>query len=301
MGAALSTRRNIACAFGLGMCVAAKHGLVVVTANMSKELHMYSLVSGTLIRTIGSQGNGKGQFRFGSGGLSVSPDGDSVLVAEWANERVQEVRIVDGSWVRFVGIGVLQEPHCVDCNADVIVVSEKPTRYARISVFSWADGCVRAQFNTEGNDLGQLYCGVRLLTDGIGLVAADWHNDRLCVFTVGGEFVAVVGSKEQGLRSPYDVLERVSDGFIITSGSNIRIRMRLDGVIVAVYGKPGIASGEFSKPEAVVPLPNDGCYVLETGNSRMQYGNSRMQYLTDARIRLAWMRACVYNVQHLLY
>ena len=66
-------------------------------------LHMHSLEDGSLVRRIGSKGSGKGQFNFNMGGLCVSPDGDSVLVAECYNNRVQEVRVVDGSWVRFVG------------------------------------------------------------------------------------------------------------------------------------------------------------------------------------------------------
>ncbi len=48
-----------------------------------------------------------------------------MLVAEANNNRVQQVRIVDGSWVRFVGEGVLAGPQYVDCNADVIAVSEE--------------------------------------------------------------------------------------------------------------------------------------------------------------------------------
>jgi sugar lactone lactonase YvrE len=116
------------------------------------ELYMYSLADGSLVRKIGGAGSGKGQFNLFLGGLCVSPDGDSVLVAEYWNKRVQQVRIVDGSWVRFVGEGLLGEPEYVDCNADVIVVSEEGLH--RISVLSWADGSVRAQFGSDGSGPG---------------------------------------------------------------------------------------------------------------------------------------------------
>jgi hypothetical protein len=164
------------------MCVAVQHGLFAVSDSEADQLHMYSLVDGTLVRSVGSKGNGKGQFSFYLGGLCVSPDGDSVLVAEdMYNRRVQEVRIMDGSWVRFIGIGVLKKPEYVDCNADVIAVSESSNH--RISVLSWMDGSVRARFGSFGSGPGQLFSprGVRLLADGSGVVVVDMNNHRLCV------------------------------------------------------------------------------------------------------------------------
>ncbi len=109
--------RKAGCARGYGMCVARNHGLVIFSENQDRDgfqLLVHSLADGSLVRSIGSKGSGKGQFNFSCGGLCVSPDGDSVLVAEWHNNRVQQVRIVDGSWVRFIGEGVLKLPEYVD-------------------------------------------------------------------------------------------------------------------------------------------------------------------------------------------
>ncbi len=132
------------CADGFGMCVSVKHGLAFVSDQRTAMLHAHSLADGSLVRSIGGgKGDGRGQFSFDYGGLCVSPDGDSVLVAESFNHRVQEVRIVDGSWVRFVGCGVLRQPQYVDCNVDVIAVSEK---CCRVSVLSWQHGSVVARF-----------------------------------------------------------------------------------------------------------------------------------------------------------
>ncbi len=269
--------RKAACARGFGVCVALKHGLVIVSAKPDpssggSELHMHSLVDGSLVRRIGSKGSGKGQFSFDGGGLCVSPDGDSVLVAEQSNNRVQQVRIVDGSWVRFVGEGVLDKPHFVDCDADVIVVSEIGLH--RISVLSWADGSVRAQFGSRGDGQGQLRCplGVRLLADGRGLVVADRDNHRLCVFTLRGEFAAAVGSWEQGLNAPRDVLECASDGsFIVVSYDNDNlIKLSRDGAQVGVYGEKGGGNGEFNQPTALAALPGGGMVVRECIGARFQ-------------------------------
>jgi DNA-binding beta-propeller fold protein YncE len=264
--------RKAACARGLGMCVAVKHGLVIVSDSSTwGALHMHSLADGSLVRRVGSKGSGREQFNFDCGGLCVSPDGDSVLVAESGNNRVQQVRIVDGSWVRFIGEGVLKEPQFVDCNADVIAVSED---CHRISVLSWADGSVRAQFGSRGSGPGQLNwpCGVRLLADGRGLVVADKENHRLCVFTLSGEFVATVGSRQQGLSLPYDVLECASDGsFIVASFSSHKlVKLSRDGAKVGVYGKFGDSNGEFIYPTALAALPDGGMVVREWEGARFQ-------------------------------
>jgi DNA-binding beta-propeller fold protein YncE len=290
MGAVLSIRRSIACLKSYGICVVVPHGLFVVSDSEAKQLHMYSLLDGTRIRSIGSKGDGKGQFDFRNGGLCVSPDGDSVLVADTRNNRVQEVRLVDGSWVRFVGKGVLKWPECVDCNADVIVVSAWACH--RISVLSWADGSVRAQFGSEGSGPGHLRYprGVRLLADGSGVVVADYGNHWLCVFAVSGKFVAAVG-REQGLYCPVDVLECASDSsFIVANfhGDNF-IKVSRDGVHFDVYCKQGSGDGEFTHPAALAALPNDGCLVVDSGNRRVQY-------LARLHARLAWMRACASRI-----
>jgi DNA-binding beta-propeller fold protein YncE len=260
--------RKAACASGYGMCVALKHGLVIVSENKGDgsggfQLHI-SPADGSLVGSIGRKGSGKGQFNYSYGGLCVSPDGNSVLVADSNNNRVQQVRIKDGSWVRFVGEGVLNGPEFVDCNADVIAVSE--TDDHRISVLSWSDGSVRAQFGRQGSGPGQLNYprGVRLLADGRGFVVADSNNHRLCVFALSGEFVAVVGSRE-GLTLPQDVLECASDGsFIVANGwGHNLVRVSRAGTVVGVYGKEGSGDGKFKYPSALAVLPDGGLVVRE--------------------------------------
>jgi hypothetical protein len=289
MGAALSTRRILACpdrkGHGNGICVSAKHGVAVLPFTFTQQLRIYSLINGTLIdRTV------KQQLINNSIGLCVSSDGDSVLVVERCNGRVQEVRITDGSWVRFVGEGVLKCPHNVDCNGDVIVVSElNPS----ISVLSWVDGSMRARFGSYGSGPGQLKYpqGVRLLADGSGVVVADSWNDRLCVFALSGELVAAVGSRDQGLNFPHDVLECALDGnFIVanTHGYNL-MKLGRDGVKVEMYGRYGGGNGQFIDPNALAALPNDGCLVVDSGNQRVQH-------LAHLRARLAWMRACACRI-----
>jgi hypothetical protein len=277
--------RKAACVKGYGMCVALKHGLVIVSDYDTKQLHMHSLADGSLVRSVGSKGSGNGEFNFGCGGLCVSPDGDSVLVAEKNNNRGQQVRIVDGSWVRFVGEGVLDRPQYVDCNADVIAVSE--TDCYRISVLSWADGSALAQFGSEGSGQLSFPYGARLLADGSGLVVADKNSHHLCVFTVSGEFVAAMGSREQGLNGPFDVLECASDGSFIVANYSCHnlIKLNRDGSTFEVYGKKGGGNGEFNLPSALAALPDGGLVVRE-------WHGARFQVFKGLAVRFEWITAC---------
>lgn len=221
MGQPFSTccppRDTVECCRGDSICVAVKHGLVIASDYENMQLRVYSLVYGTLMRTIGSKGEGRGEFMFSSGGLCVSADGESVLVAEMQNGRVQQVRISDGSWMRF--IGRLWDPQFVDCNDAVIVVSEECNN--RINVFSWRDGGLMAQFGTEGTNPGELDMprGIRLLGDG-NILVADCYNNRLCVFSLSGEFVGAW--KAHCVSGPFDVFE-VDSSFIATDMSGSRM------------------------------------------------------------------------------
>ncbi len=279
----MSVQRTHECVYegGIGMCVARRHGLGIVADNVTMRLHMHLLADWSFVRSIGSEGVGKGQFDFWCGGLCVSPDGDSVLVAESKNNRVQQVRIVDGLWVRFVGKGVLRRPQHVDCNADVIVVSE--TYYAKISAFSWADGSVRAQFGGYGH-----FGNLRLLADGNEMVVVDRDNHRLCVFGVSGEFVAAVGSKEQGLYRPWDVLEYVTDGGFIVLDSRDHNLIKCDraGVNDGKYGTCGDGNGEFKYPAALAALPDGGIVVRDCGGRRFSI-------FRDHCHRLQWIGLCL--------
>lgn len=286
MGSAVSRRRVFRCCKGYGACVSVKHGLLIVASCDMNKLYMFSLLDGSLVRETCSNKGGRSRYN----GLCMSPDGDSVLVAEAVNNRVQEMRTVDGRWVRFVGVGVLQWPENVDCNAGAIVVSESSSH--RISVFSWADGTVRAQFGSRGDCPGQLLWprGIRLLADGSGVMVADCNNHRLCVFTMSGDFVTEVGSKKQCLCYPHDALECVVDGSFIVASSqhNSLIKVNRDGVATGMFRMDNNDEIHqlFNNLSALAAVPNDACFVLDSSQQRVKQ-------VTNRRGRIAWMMACV--------
>ncbi len=88
--------------------------------------------------------------------------------------------------------------------------------------------------------------------------------------------MVAVGSYEQGLHWPYDVLECASDdSFIVVNfkfGSNNLIKTsRRDGTILEVYGTKGDRrNGEFYGPTALAALPDGGLVVRERDGARFQ-------------------------------
>jgi hypothetical protein len=240
---------------GSGMCVSVKHGLVFVAAFERLDVHL--LVDGSFVRSIGPTIGCRW-----SGGLCVSPDEDSVLVAETSDNRVQEVSVRDGTWVRFIGLGVLEKPNGVDCRDDIIAVSSYGSG---IGIFSWSSGNLLAQFFNRGHGPGQLdvLAGVRLLANGSGVVAVDSFLCRLSVFSLTGEFVRALGSKEQGLDRPCDVLECGAGGsFIIANrGGHNLIKISRDGELAEVYGGYRTHDDGFIQPGSLAALPHGGLVV----------------------------------------
>lgn len=249
-----------------GLCVSGKHGLVIASDCKAMQLHVYSLADGSLLQSIGSAGSGEGQFRFDWGGLCLSPDGDSVLVAESGNDRVQQIRIVAGasrgSFVRFVGRPALRIPQHLDCNDSVIAVSELDG----VSVLSWTMGILLWRFSYYRSYTGQPNWpfSVRLLRKRRRgyrtpfVVVADCSSHRLCVFTANGSFFSVVASRAQGLDYPADVLES-KHGFLVANTDGRLIKLNRDGVRVGDDWKKG---GAGTGRTVMAALPDAGGVLL---------------------------------------
>ena len=258
------------------MAVDAARGLVVISGYTGAEdsrLFVYSLADGSLVRSFGGEGSGKGQFNWVNGGLCITPRG-TLLVAECKNNRLQEVNIDDGGWVRFVGEGLLADPDYVTCSKSVIAVSESIKH--RVTLLSWADGSLLTRFGSKGSGDGQLNypLGLRLLADGSGVVVADCHNHRLCIFTATGDFVRSLPTG----KNPFDVVE--ADGgasFLVANGGDDTL-CKVSGASGAVtrFGGPGSGDGRFNSPAALAMVPRGGSdggvelVVLDYGKNRFQ-------------------------------
>jgi hypothetical protein len=201
---------------------------------------------------------------------------------------VQELSISDGAWVRFIGTRHLQQPQFLDCSQDWIVVSET-VRHC-VSLFSWLDGRFVSRFGGKGSDLGRFMApsGVRLRPDGSGFVVADYHNHRLCVFTLTSDrkrpaSVVALGSTEQSLHCPCDLLHCLEDdSFLVTNfASHSLARVSITGDVVAVVGaeqtsstsdsdSDGLSPSKFKSPSTLAVRPGGGFFVREGKPSRFR-------------------------------
>ncbi len=257
-----------------GICVSLKHGLVIVFEHRTTQLHVYSLVDGSRVRSIGFEvrDNNRAIFSIDCG-LCTSPDGDSVLVPAYFANWVQQIGITGKTCIRrFFGQGVLTLPKCADCNNKVVAVSEGVNR---ISVFSFQTGDVVSQFGREILP-GQLDCplGLRLLSHN-RLVVVNYRHRWLSVFGLKGEFIQPVGCRPDRLVvDPVDVLECRS-GFLIASHTPNLVVMSSDGKIKRVRCRDSVG--------ALAPLPDGGLVTLE---------RSRFRVFVGLHLRVAWAQLC---------
>ena len=262
------------CKKGYAMVVDPVRRLVLVSADADKTVYVYSLADGALVRTIGSFGSDKGQFNWGYGGVCVTPRG-TLLVAERNNKRLQEVTIDDGSHIRFIGEGSLDGPEYVDASASVIAVTEHPPH--RVTLLSWEDGSVIAQFGSQGSDPGQLRepRGVRLLADGSGVIVADMSNNRLCVFTMTGVLVRSYAVP----CNPRDVIEcEGGASFVVTKWEgNALAKVSADSGDVVNFGRTGTVAGEFNYPAGLAVIADRGGDADSVELVVLEYGNPRLQ------------------------
>jgi hypothetical protein len=132
------------------------------------------------------------------GGLCTAPDQESVYVAEAGNERVQQVNILDGSWIRFIGEGVLSFPQYVDCNDSAIVVSE--FKYY-VYVFAASNGSLLTRVG--GKSVMRNPHGVCLLPD-YTFAVADHDNERVLVYNTVSDCVRTIMCNEPPLAITLD-------------------------------------------------------------------------------------------------
>ncbi len=181
---------SVACPEGTGMAASALLGVVVVSSASAGTLSVFTL-GGDFphVHTFGGPGRAPGQF--GQPAL-VCFSGRSLLVAEWGNDRVQEVDVLAPSHVRFWAEGGdVCGPFGVSASPTAIAVSEdgKARAQHRVLVFSVATGariaCIGGRPGLAAGLLREPR-GLRLTSDGAHLVVADAGNHRVCLFGVDG-------------------------------------------------------------------------------------------------------------------
>ena len=149
-------------------------GLVYVADSANHRIAVFSL-EGELVRTFGSEGGGKGEFKYPSG-VAVSPDDHHLYVSDEDNHRVQ-VFTLEGRYVRKFGTDQLKYPRGLTVTSDgSVLVTDKDNRNSNDEDYD--------DDNDENNDRvavldkkGKLVCSIAV-KNSTGL-AIDSRGDLL--------------------------------------------------------------------------------------------------------------------------
>ncbi len=266
--------RTSPCVKGHSVCVALKHGLVIVMGHSNFdysdiELCLYSLRDGSFVRRISIS---TPKFYCG---MALCPDGNSVLFP--GVKCLQEVNIGDGLCMRSIGEDALENPVFVDCNADVIVVSERT--FHRVCVFSYRTGYLLAKCGGKGVGPGRLkYPGaIRLSSNGREMVVNDSWNKRLCVFRTTGQIMhtqAVI--RKHGETKDFLVCPT---GLVAVQQRKLVKWSAAGNKVVGVYE----LHGDIKDTIALAALPDGGLIVR---------WYAQFEVLLGLDLRVDWMAAC---------
>ena len=256
---------TVPCGVTGGMCVvSARGGEVVVTDRRRRRVDVFSVTSGSLLRSLPDR------FAFGTGGVCTTRR-DTVLLAEDGADRVVELEVGDGSCVRIVGDGVLARPQYVACDDDAIAVSEAGNT---VAVLRWSDGSLRTRLGGwrpgGGGGVGGPAAfahpaGLRLLPDGAGVVVADHWGHRVVVAAFDGTVTAEINQ----IPFPNDVVVTAEGELLVAGfGGNELLRATVGGAVVDTFGRHSHGRGDDATrtafhhpPYALALLPGGGLVV----------------------------------------
>jgi DNA-binding beta-propeller fold protein YncE len=253
----------------IGLALSADGMAMAVSNYLTRMITLYALPRGDVLKAFGGKGSAPGQFN-DPRKLCFTGDG-TLLVAEDENKRLQEVTSA-GMHVRFIGVGIFRGPVAgVACNGD-IVVANQASATDRIVVFDLRTGSFVLSFGNSGSEPGDLNgnAGLRLSPDGRHIVVAEADNNRLSVFTVGGDFLRCFG--EPGvLNNPVDVCITDCGAFAVPNNyqHNVVVFSSDGRQADSTFGRKGDDNGQFQYPCAV-SLCCGKLFVLDFWSDRVQ-------------------------------
>jgi WD40 repeat protein len=247
-------------------------GNLVVVDTYNHRLQIFKYSDGEYLRTIGSFGNGPGQF---NELYNVIFDGENIIVCDSFNHRIQILRYSDGSHIRNIGRERLVNPQsvAVDSDRNLAVYDNS----GRIQVFYNNGGYFLRSICEKGDGLGQLSGFGNIIFDGDGnIVVADSENDRIQVICYKyGKHIRTIGSrgKNDGQFNNPSKIKFDGDGNIVVAdceNNRIQVIRYSDGKHLRTIGHEGNKDGEFNEPFDI-EIDNEGrIIVCDAGNNRIQ-------------------------------
>jgi len=249
-----------------GLAITSDSSHMVVSHFVNHQLSVYRLSDGSHVRSFGGKGAGAGQFN-SPFGLCMTKE-NTVLVADFGNERIQEMTL-EGGHVKCIGVGVINEGVVgIAIHGDVVAVGKyvggSPDR---IMLFSYTSGALLSQFGGWGRGEGQYQyvSGIQFTADGKHLVIAGFSNSRVSLVTVEGEFVRFIGAGVLG-GGYKDVTFSSAGEVVVADARNHRVCVfsQSDGTLLRTW-----RNGELDDPTALATSRNR-LYVLDTAGACVQ-------------------------------
>lgn len=252
--------------------------------------------TGAVVATLGTQGNGSGQFNQPYG-IAIEPTTGDLYVAERGNHRVQRITKTGTFVLAWGGAGAAQgqfsEPIGValDAAGDIYVSEHGNHRVQKFRVAqsgsTW-NATPLAMWGTQGAGNSQLNAPYGLAVDGAGnVLVADGLNGRVQKFSSSGAYQATIGAAGTAagqLVVATGVTVDASGAIYVTStnadpqngaatdaNSQWVSKFSPAGAFVSRWGGAyGGGPGQLKLPFSVVLGASNRAYVADYYNSRVQ-------------------------------
>lgn len=236
-----------------GLCVVSSGRFLVACNQREHCIDVYDLAGVTLdgglpLRhcSIGGHGSGPGEFS-GPRKLCAAPrvadtSTCTILVADYGNNRVQEVAVPSGQHVRDISV---VSPHGVAASADtgMVAVSQPPVH--SIYLFHYVTGQLHRVVDCgNGQPAGVTFCNA-----GSAIITVLSSLNAVVQYAVtGSDAVRTLSSSSCGLKEPRDVVENgEGEVMVADTGNNRLVRVHVGS------GKSvgSIGYGVFKAPAAL--------------------------------------------------
>lgn len=237
--------------------------------------------SGTILRTVGRQGNDEGEFSNIVKAITQDDVGDLYVLDYCRIYKLDSYGGYKTSWGS-CGEGEGQFSNAMDIhysqNDGSIIVSD--TGHNRIIKFN-INGDFRAQFGTGGTGDGQLAQPWGITTNSAGdIYVVDSANHRVQLFSEEGDYWSKFGSSTPGdfeLVFPKDI-EILSNGNLVVTSQNSQIIKKFNSVgstLLGSWGSNGTGDGQFQYPQFLaIDSNDDSVWVTDWGLKRLQHFGS---------------------------